>query len=176
MGVTEYMLRYTNGPIDAMYTSVKYDTTGMGSGLNTNTTGYNWGTKAQGVTNTQNLLGATYTVMPGLKLHAGFGSFTSSNDAWKGKSTQYGATYTVGQWDVMAQVAKVDDQTTGAAVTNFVTQTNMDRKMTGIGVNYNLSKTTRAYLRYDDINYYSNGTASAGSAQKRTALGMSVNF
>jgi len=168
VGVTEYSLRYTNGPIDAMYTSIKYDTAGIAA--------LNWGTTAlSNATNTQNLLGATYTVMPGLKLHAGMGSFTSSNDAWKGKSTQYGATYTVGQWDLMAQVAKVDDQTT-TTVTNFNVTSNMDRKMTGIGVNYNLSKTTRAYLRFDDINYYSNGAAVAGSAQKRTAMGMSVSF
>jgi len=167
IGVTEYMVRYTNGPIDAMYTSIKYDSTGISN--------LNWGTKALGATNTQNLLAATYTVMPGLKLHAGFGNFSSSTDYWKGKSTQYGATYSAGQWDFMAQMAKVDDQSASTS-TNTNATANMDRKMTGIGVNYNLSKTTRAYLRFDDINYYSNGSAVAGSAQKRTALGMSVSF
>jgi len=174
VGVTEYMLRYTNGPIDAMYTSIQYDTTGMGTD-GQNQTGYNWGTKATGHQNTQNLLAATYTVMPSLKLHAGVGKFSSSTSYWQGKSTQYGATYTVGQWDFMAQVAKVDDTSTTTS-TNTNATSNMDRKMTGLGVNYNLSKTTRAYLRYDDINYYSNGTASAGTAQKRTAIGMSVAF
>jgi len=165
IGVTEYMLRYTNGPIDAMYTSIKYDGTGIAN--------LNWGTTAHNRTNTQSLLGATYTVMPGLKLHAGSGKFSSSDNVWEGKSTQYGATYTVGQWDFMAQVAKVDDTNTSTTV---ATTANMDRKLTGIGVNYNLSKTTRAYLRYDDINYNTSGAATAGSAQKRTALGMSVSF
>jgi len=179
VGVTEYMLRYTNGPIDAMYTSIKYDTSGI-AGLNFgNALG---GDAGSGVAtkNTQNLLGATYTVMPSLKLHAGFGNFSSDNDTIKGKSTQYGATYTVGQWDVMAQMAKVDDQTTTSFTngvgTGVATQTNMDRKMTGLGVNYNLSKTTRAYVRYDNINYYSNGTAVEGTSQKRTALGMSISY
>jgi len=145
VGVTEYMLRYTNGPIDAMYTSIQYDTTGMGTD-GQGQTGYNWGTKATGHQNTQNLLAATYTVMPSLKLHAGVGKFSSSTSYWQGKSTQYGATYTVGQWDFMAQVAKVDDTSTTTS-TNTNSTSNMDRKMTGLGVNYNLSKTTRAYLR-----------------------------
>jgi predicted porin len=128
-----------------------------------------WGTKtlAANLTSTQNLLGATYaTPVAGLKVHVGLGSFSSSNDASKGKSTQYGATYTVGAWDISGQVAKVDDQST----------TNADRKLTGMGVNYNFSKTARAYVRYDNIDYGTTQTAFSGSTQKRTAIGVSKSF
>jgi predicted porin len=48
--------------------------------------------------------------------------------------------------------------------------------MTGFGANYNLSKTTRFYVRTDNINYASNLTASSGTAQKRTAIGFSSSF
>ncbi len=174
VGVTEYALRYTNGPIDAMYTNIKYQVGSNG----THQTKLNAASAAQAVpgglasntlsgnyTNTQSLLGATYTVMPTLKLHAGFGSFSSSDNTAKGKSTQLGATYTMGNIDLMGIMAKVDD--TAAS--------NADRKLTGVGVNYNLSKTARVYFRYDDINYNTNMTAS-GSAVKRTAVGFSKSF
>ena len=104
--------------------------------------------------------------MPALKLHAGIGTFTSSDDANKGKSTTLGATYTTGAWDVLAQMASVDDTST----------TNGDRKMTGLGVNYNFSKTARAYVRYDDINYAESQAAFLGSKQTRTAVGVSKSF
>jgi hypothetical protein len=48
--------------------------------------------------------------------------------------------------------------------------------MTGYGVNYNLSKTARAYVRADSLNYYTNGAAASGTAVKRTAFGISKSF
>ena len=77
-----------------------------------------------------------------------------------------GATYTTGAWDISGQIAKVDDQSTNDA----------DRKLTGLGVNYNLSKTARVYARYDSINYATNKAAFEGSEQKRYALGVSKSF
>jgi predicted porin len=167
VGVTEYALRYTAGPIDAMYTSIKYEV-----GSNGTRQSYMGATGAIATrditetTNTQNLLGATYTVMPALKLHLGIGTFSSKTDTYKGKSTSFGATYTTGAWDILAQVASVDDQST----------TDVDRKMTGLGVNYNFSKTARAYVRFDDINFGDNKTAADGSKQTRTAVGVSKSF
>jgi predicted porin len=66
----------------------------------------------------------------------------------------------------MAQIVKVDDKST----------TNTDRKLTGLGADYKLSKTTRAYVRYDSIDYASSLAASTGTAQKRTAIGFSQSF
>jgi len=150
VGMKEFALRYTQGPVDAMLTSIKYSVGSniIGAGASVATTAF-----AAGLTSTQNLLGATYQVMPALKLHAGFGTFSSSNDAYKGKSQQFGATYTTGAWDIMGQIAKVDDQSANDA----------DRKLTGLGVNYNLSKTARVYARYDSINYATNKAASKAS-------------
>jgi len=179
VGVTEYALRYTNGPIDAMYTSIKYEVGSNGvsravltaagvasNGVVTTTSSIGNTLITGGTTSTQNLLGASYAINNALKLHAGFGNFSSADNANKGKSTDFGATYAMGNFVFMGHIAKVDDQST----------TNADRKLTGLGVDYNLSKTARLYVRYDDINYASNLAAFTGSALKRTAVGFSKSF
>ena len=169
VGVTELSARYTAGAIDAMYTTIKYDVGSNGTRQTaiTNAATPAFATAALTVQDqTQNLLGLAYTLSPTMKLHAGFGTFESSNNAVKGSSQQFGASYTTGAWNFMGQIANVNDKAT----------TNNDRKMTGLGLNYNLSKTTRAYVRYDTINRLDNKTAVAGSEVKRTAIGMAVTF
>ena len=168
-GMTETALRYTNGPIDAMYTTVKIS---IGSnGINN----YQQGTASAVTmlsdanaqqTSTYNLLGANYQVMPNLKLNVGSGTFNSSLGVANGSHKNYGGTFNMGQFDFMLLMSATNDTTT----------TNIDRKMTGMGLNYNLSKTARAYIRTDNANYYSNGAAVAGSSVKRTALGFSKSF
>ncbi len=159
-GYTDMSLRYTNGPLDVMYASLKIDT----NTTDTANTQVGTGVTAVGKSYTHSLLGATYTI-GALKLHAGTGGTKSDEATVKTKGTVYGATYTMGQWDLMANMAKANDQGTS----------NFDRKMTGLGVNYNFSKTVRGYLRHDNLNY-NTAAASSGSAIKRTALGMSVTF
>ena len=169
-GVNETAIRYTNGPIDAMYTTIKYTIGSNGTAQNTcvMTTGVCVMTADTNVAQTgqQNLLGAAYKVMPSLTLNMGSGTFSSSTGTYQGKSSNFGGTYTMGVWDVMYLNSATNDTTT----------TNIDRKMAGYGVNYNFSKTARAYVRMDNANYYSNGTAAAGSSVKRTAFGVSKSF
>jgi len=169
-GVMETALRYTNGPIDAMYSTIKYTVGSNGmtqvvnvyaNGVLTLTTDTN---AAQ--TSTQNLLGVAYTVMPGLKLNFGSGSYSSSGGVYQGSSKNYGGSYTMGQFDLMVLTSATDDKGT----------TNFDKKMTGYGLNYNLSKQTRAYVRMDSLNYGANVAAVSGSAVKRTAFGISKSF
>jgi predicted porin len=108
-------------------------------------------------------------VTPQIKLHAGLGDFKSSTNTYKGSSTQFGATYTMGKFDFMAQQAKVDDSSSA----------NTDRKLTGMGVNYNFSKNTRAYFRNETAKFATNQaafTVSGGSEQKRMAIGLSTRF
>jgi predicted porin len=113
------------------------------------------------------MLAASYAVMPTLKLHAGFGSSKASDTALaNAKSTQYGVTYNMGAFDIMANMAKVDNKNTTA----------YDRKMTGFGVNYNLSKTSRVYFRMDDIKLNDGGTVTSGDSIKRNVVGVSRAF
>jgi predicted porin len=173
VGVTETALRYTNGPVDAMYTTIKY-TVGSNGTSQTKLTTASATTASPSLAenditvqdNTQNLLGVAYQVMPALKLNVGLGTFSSSGNNFKGSSKSIGGTYTMGKVDILAQMAKVDDTST----------TNKDRTLTGLGANYNFSKTARAYFRYEAINYGDNVAATAGSELKRYALGVSKSF
>jgi predicted porin len=160
VGVKDMSLRYTAGPLDVMYASLKYD---VGAGtVPTN------GSLTANSSNTQTITAVTYTVLPTLKLHAGSGKSKASDTALaNSSSTQFGATYTMGAFDIMAQTAKVDNKNTTA----------YDRKMTGLGLNYNLSKTTRAYVRYDNLKLNDGAaTAVSGDSIKRTAFGVSTSF
>jgi len=170
-GVQETALRYTNGPVDAMYSTIKYTVGSNGmtqSVLSTAATGITTivaDTNAA-QTSTQNLLGVSYAVMPTLKVNFGSGTYSSSTGTYQGSSKNYGATYNMGMMDFMVLMS----------ATNDTTSVNIDKKMTGYGFNYNLSKQTRAYVRMDNLNYGSNVAASSGSSVKRTAFGVSKSF
>jgi len=170
-GVQETALRYTNGPIDAMYSTIKYTVGSNGmtqSVLSVASTGITTivaDTNAA-QTSTQNLLGVSYAVMPTLKVNFGSGTYSSSTGTYQGSSKNYGATYNMGMMDFMVLMS----------ATNDTTSVNIDKKMTGYGFNYNLSKQTRAYVRMDNLNYGSNVVASSGSTVKRTAFGVSKSF
>ena len=189
VGMKEFGLRYTQGPIDAALTSIKYTVGSNGTnqytltlgaaGTAPSSTSSNSVTVANkplyasakslsaGLTNTVNTLGATYaTPVAGLKLHAGLTNSSSSDDLSKSTATQYGVTYTTGAWDFMAQTIKVDDKST----------TDTDRQNVAFGVNYNLSKTSRVYFRNEHIQYATNQAFYAGNDLKRTALGISTAF
>ena len=161
-GVTEFAVNYVNGPLAAVYAQTKVET-----GANAST--YANGVLANNASSTMSILGASYQLLPVLKVHAGLGRSTSSATtiAYDTSSYQVGATYNVTPViTMMAQYVKVDDKAA----------TNNDRTLTGFGADYNFSKTTRAYVRYDSINYNSSGTAAAGSQVKRTAVGVSKAF
>ena len=170
-GVQETALRYTNGPIDAMYSTIKYTVGSNGmtqSVLSVASTGITTivaDTNAA-QTSTQNLLGVSYAVMPTLKVNFGSGTYSSSTGTYQGSSKNYGATYNMGMMDFMVLMS----------ATNDTSSVNIDKKMTGYGLNYNLSKQTRAYVRMDNLNYGSNVVASSGSTVKRTAFGVSKSF
>ena len=169
VGVQETALRYTNGPIDAMYSTIKYTVGSNGvyqlqqgsasSVANTSDTN-----AAQ--TSTQSLLGVAYKVMPALTLNFGSGTTSSSGGAYQSSSKSYGGTYTMGQFDFMLLMSATDDKGS----------TNFDKKMTGMGLNYNLSKTTRLYYRSSNNNYGSNVAATSGSSVKASAFGLSKSF
>jgi predicted porin len=166
IGVTDMSIRYAQGPLDVMYSTLKYkvgsDTTLNGGKLSDQTAGL-----TANSTNTHSALAASYAVMPTLKVSfATGGSKASADSIANSKFNQYGVSYTMGQFDIMAQQAKVNDKNTA----------DFDRKMTGFGVNYNLSKTARAYVRYDNLNYDTQHAASSGSKIKRTAIGISKSF
>ena len=161
VGVTDMSIRYANGPLDVMYASLKYEVGSAAAPTN--------GSLTANSDNTQTILAASYAVMPTLKLHTGFGtSKASAATLANSKSTQYGVTWNATPMiDVMVQTASVKDDSASSSY---------DRKMTGFGVDYKFSKTTRAYFRMDDLKLNDGGTVTSGDSIKRTAIGVSKSF
>ena len=179
-GVTEIAVNYANGPLALVFAQTEVKT---GTGTYAN------GALPANASSTMSILGASYQVLPTLKLHAGLGRSSSSGivagitttstaaatyaasataaSPYATDSYQVGATYNLSPViTLMAQYAKVNDKSVQ----------NVDRTLTGLGADYSFSKTTRAYVRYDNINYASNQAAFNGSKQTRTAIGVSKSF
>ena len=167
MGATDLAIKYTNGPIDLIYTSVKYD---FGADLSTTRTSTTFPTAVAGLVNssqTNTFWGGNYAVMPNLKLFVGLGSSKSADSTTVNTSSnQFGAQYAMGNIDLLAIKASVNDKSSS----------DFDRTLTGLGANYNLSKTTRLYYRYDNINYNSNAASGVTTKQTRNAVGLSMLF
>lgn len=161
VGVTEYSLRYTQGPVDIMLGNTAYDV-GSNAPANTSTTA--------NTTFNYTGLGAAFAVNPALKLHAGTFISKSKNLAtnFAARSNTFGASYNLTPAvAAMFNVAQVNDTST----------LNMDRSLTGIGLNYTMSKRTRAYVRYDQIvTDKANENSTQGNKLNRTAVGIAHTF
>jgi predicted porin len=103
--------------------------------------------------------------------------------------------YTIGQFDLLANYLERKSALSAAdafanATTTVPTATyNPKQTLVGLGVNYNLSKTTIVYARYEQISGLNAAAASATTAtatpavaaygdatQKTTAVGLRVAF
>jgi hypothetical protein len=164
VGATGYSLKYSNGPLNAVYAAISYDvgnTAATQVDPELTVTG-----KLANQTQNNTYIAANYLVMPTLKVSLGQGTSKSSDGTTVNATTlNWSATYTMGQTDLMYNAAKKDDKTA----------INQDQKMTGLGANYNFSKMTYGYYRYDKINYSMNNTL-PGSDQTRNAIGFAVKF
>jgi len=86
-GIAETALRYTNGPIDAMYSTIKYTvgSNGMNQYIQGSASSVAMSLDTNAAqTSTQSLLGVSYQVLPSLKLNFGSGAFSSSAGAYAG--------------------------------------------------------------------------------------------
>lgn len=160
----------TLGTYQATLTGTSATATGIATLTGNNLYDVKTGTPALvNYTNTHNFFGGTYVLNNSIKLHGGYGSFTSSDNIANGRSTQVGVTYTTGAWELMAQDVQVQDNNSGGIA-------QLNRSNLAVGANYWFSKTTRAYARYENMNFGSNVTSFVGSSQTRSALGISTSF
>jgi hypothetical protein len=166
-GTTEAGLNYANGPIAASYSSLKNDWVGI-SALNSS------GATAGSTSQVVNTLGANYTYGPAKFFFLNQSQKTNTASVNKNITT-VSATYTMGNYVFMAQ--------TGSAVNKA--DSDKKSKLTGLGVDYNLSKTTAVYFRNETV------TDDAGTVQaavtptaikgtdnkwSRTAVGVRIGF
>ena len=161
--VTDLGAFYSNGPLNVALTQQqhKFGATAV-NGLVTP------GASTNAVNGDYKLttLAANYAFGPA-KLHAAYWTEKQNANAIDAKAYMLGAKYTLGAIDLMASYAKRDDKLVA----------NADRKILGLGADYNLSKRTALWARYESKapNTNASGTNTT-DATKTTAVGIRHSF
>ena len=178
-GATDLSLRYSNGPLNASYAMQQIKS---GSG-DTNSLVNPAARSTANAKINHSTLAANYT-SGNITGYVAYWTLTHATtvtaDELNDKGTMYGIKYTMGNIDFKASQAKLN-----STLTNTPTITNQsDRKITGFGVDYNLSKKTKIYARMENRNSDTAGTVTAsgsntstqGSTTKTNAVGFRTNF
>jgi len=163
-GVQDVSIAYNQGPLNVMgaVQTIKYGSNGVNSfvGVGPTTTA--------GSTSTLTTLAANYK----------FGNTTVYGGTWTEKQDAatavditgriIGVKYTVGATDLMASTTSTVDNASTA----------VNRKLIGLGANYNLSKNSFLYARFEsrDANTGASGDISTEGVTKTTAVGLERNF
>jgi predicted porin len=181
-GVTELAANYANGPFALVASNLVFDRSGVGA----NGTG---ATSATSVYNnsktTLNTFAGSYTI-DALKLGAMYqtnkGDGTNFVDQ---KAYALSATYTMGALVLMAEVGSLDNRNAVASSTAGASTVVGKSKLTGLGADYNLSKRTALYARYEKINDDANllgaystafSTGVTGTSRSLTGVGVRHAF
>ena len=173
-GVSEYSLNYNQGPVNATYAVTKQDANGVGtsavSAYATGTTATAYTTTDGSTTSTLKTLGANYTT-GALTLYALNQNATNSANTLDRSVTTLSAKYAMGANDFMIQTGSAKNDLTGKK-----------SNVLGAGYNYNLSKLSNIYVRYesikDDAGIIPAASTIDGTDVKRTrtAIGYKVGF
>jgi len=188
-GVLSTALRYSQGPINAMWDSTKVSAgsiassatdswvalAGTAATLGASGVGlssYTANKLAANASVTFNMLGGNYTfgnstVYAGLTTTKSDG-VTSNGALEDSKSQNIGYKYVMGNVDLLANYLTrksnlTSDQAYGITTANFAAYT-PTQKLLGLGVNYNLSKNTMVYGRYEKISGVNVGSSTATAA------------
>ncbi len=163
-GVVDYGVAYSNGPLNARFSSQKIT---EGAAYVDGNTNYGPAIDAS-QSHTLNTFAANYKL----------GGATVYGGMWTEKSTNatatdiagriFGVKYTMGAIDLLGSMAQTNDKSAA----------NVDRKINGLGVDYNLSKRTAVYARYEsrDANTNNSADTTAAGVTKTTAFGMRHSF
>ena len=158
LGVQEAGVTYANGPLAANFNSAKFDSNGVATG-----------TTDQKV----NTLAAAYT-LGAAKLMFLNQTNKKSDGSINTSYTSMAATYTMGQTVLMANM--------GGLKAKAGTYNGKKSNIVGLGADYNLSKTTALYARYESIKDEAHVITAAptidgtDTKRTRTAAGIRVSF
>jgi hypothetical protein len=160
LGSQEVGLNYANGPIAGSYSTLKQDSVDVGTGTTATTV---------------NTLGANYTMgaFKALVLNQTVKT-TTGTVATDTNYTALTGTYTMGNTVLMAS--------TGSLKQDVGSNAGKKSKLTGLGADYNLSKTTALYARYEKIDDQAGAISAAASidgsekTRTRTAIGLRTSF
>jgi predicted porin len=163
IGLTELGLKYGNGPVNVVYSNTKMDS-------GDNTIGVVSASTTVKQVTTHNMLGGNYTFGPATVMAGWTSSKQDLNSVRNAdaRSWNIALKYAVGNWAFMGNVLKIDDK---------LAASDADSKLTGLGLDYSMSKRTTAYARYEtgDTNTGSVGGTNVG-AFTRWAAGMRHSF
>jgi predicted porin len=179
MGVNEFSINYNNGPLNATYSSIKQDYDGVGATAYTAPTLTALGastTTNQTFTTKLNTLGANYALNASTKVYFLNQTRTKSDGTLDRAVTTVSASYTMGANVFTAQMGSGKDKGTAG--------NNASSKLTSVGYDYNLSKLSSVYVRYentkDDGGWVANAatipSVAGDTTRTRTALGLRIGF
>ncbi len=167
-GYTDIGLTYSNGPLNLAYANTKVSAGAAAAAGNIAITVASPAVTTQTQALVANssvkyqMFGGNYT-MGAATVYAGFTTGKGTGVTLDTKSYNVAAKYAVSPTiDVMANYVKVDNKLSA-----------VDQKLTGLGLDYKLSKRTAAYVRYED---YKLDTSATNSGVKNTAAGMRHTF
>ena len=141
---------YANGPVTAALTQYKA-ASGAANTVNNVLTSYN----------ASYTFGAAKVIVGGHTESAVKGAAGADNSG-----SFYAATYTMGATTLLGQVAKNNDNSSAKA----------NQSITGLGLDYALSKNTTVYARYSSYTIDGQTLNSTVAKQTKTAAGVQVNF
>jgi predicted porin len=152
-GTTELGVNYANGPLAASFSSLKQDFKQVGTGTTDSTV---------------NTLGVNYA-LGNAKLFLLNQTNKKSDNSVNNKYTTVSATYTMGATVLMAQVGGLKNAA------------GLKSDIAAVGADYNLSKRTAVYARYESINDKAGliavtGFTAANTTRTRTAIGVRHAF
>ena len=185
-------LKYQNGPLTLAANSSKLSAGDvMAAGFYTaattavaTTNKVSPGVIAAGTNVKYGMYAGNYQVTPDLTVYAGFTTTKTSNQdtasttntVEDSKSSNIAFKYVVGQYDLMLNRL---NRTSNLAA-DAVLAPNGNAKLTGFGVNYNLSKMTYAYVRYEKASNVAvtgaGASANVYGDQSITAIGLRMKF
>jgi predicted porin len=165
-GVSEFGLKYSNGPLNVAYANQKVS---QGSEGVVDAQG-NLGvaTLAANKENKLSILSANYTIGAAKLFGATWTEKQDTSTAVNTSGRMVGASYVMGATTLFASMGSSNDKTTA----------NVDKKVSGIGADYALSKRTNAYVRYEsrDVNTNLGADTSTEGLTKSTAIGVRHTF
>jgi predicted porin len=165
-GVTEFGLKYTQGALNVAYANQKIAAGALGTTALVSNTGAT--ALEANTSNKLSILSANYTIGATTVYAASFSEKQDTATAVETSGRMFGAKHTMGAITLMASMGSSNEKSAA----------NVDKKITGIGADYALSKRTNAYVRYEnrdaDKNVATDATASG--ITKVTAIGVRHTF
>ncbi len=162
--VSEFGLKYSNGPLNVAYADQKITQTGTLATAANSFIATGSQALAAGKSNKLSILSANYTIGAATVYAATFTEKQDTSTAINTAGRVVGAKYVMGATTLMASMGSSNEKSTA----------NVDKKIAGIGVDYALSKRTNAYVRYENKDGDTN--SSANDKVTTTAFGIKHTF